>query len=287
VLMTRRVALRPVAGGLSVHPAAAGAEGSLSGCSQVRVVVAGGVLSEVAEPVHAAVMLALAEEPNAVVCDLSAVHGNVDAAAVTLLASVGSQVRDWAGTPVAVVVPAGGLRSGLERQPEAGHLLFGSSWLQVIAPLRLLPEPAVVRCAFPPATGSVRAARDLVARAMLDWGCGSRVGVACLLVADLVASALRHAVADIEVGVARSGGQLRLAVRDCTATATSHQPVARAHVSGRGMLLVGALSQSWGVLPTAGQGRVVWAVLAADGDAAPDRSAGCPDTPTSAAVALR
>jgi hypothetical protein len=113
-----------------------------------------------------------------------------------------------------------------------------------------------------PCARLVRSARDLTTRALLDWGCPQPIAPATLIVSELVNNAILHARTDLTVSVARWGELVRLAVHD----ATPELPVRRdepTQVTGRGMLLVAALSQSWGVLPASGGGKVVWAVLQA------------------------
>ena len=70
-----------------------------------------------------------------------------------------------------------------------------------------------------------------------------------------------HAGTDLSVSVARCGAWMRLAVRDANSRVPLPQRVDTSEVSGRGMLLVAAVSEAWGVLPTRDGGKVVWAVL--------------------------
>lgn len=64
-----------------------------------------GPLEDVVDDLRRAVLLALAEEPRAVVCDLTGVLDGRDAAAGLLLATMGQQVRDWPAVPLAVPCP--------------------------------------------------------------------------------------------------------------------------------------------------------------------------------------
>jgi anti-sigma regulatory factor (Ser/Thr protein kinase) len=100
-----------------------------------------------------------------------------------------------------------------------------------------------------------------VAQACLDWGFGAQIGPATLVASELVTNALVHAGTGPVVSVARYGPRLRVAVRDGNGRRPQPQDVDLDHHSGRGMLLVAAVSHAWGVLPTLGGGKVVWAVL--------------------------
>ena len=109
---------------------------------------------------------------------------------------------------------------------------------------------------------SARAARDLVARTRLDWA-SAPGGAATLVVSELVTNAMLHAGTDLAVSVARCGPRLRLAVRDANSRPPNPSGPETSQVTGRGMLLVAAVSEAWGVLPTERRGKVARAVLPA------------------------
>jgi hypothetical protein len=71
-----------------------------------------------------------------------------------------------------------------------------------------------------------------------------------------------HAGTDIDLTLAEHRGSVRLAVRDHSHDLPVEQP-GRSDDHGRGLAIVAELSSSWGVLPHADGGKVVWAVLAA------------------------
>jgi hypothetical protein len=227
------------------------------------VIALHGRLRELAEAAHEALLEALADDPARVLCDLSGVTGLPDPDAVGLLASVGSEVRQWPGTPLGLVCPRPDLRHSLGRQPDSEYLVIADRRRRVLAGLVRRPRPTVIRAPLPPVARSARAARDLVARTCLDWECGAQVGAATLVVSELVTNAMLHAGTDLSVSVARCGPQLRLAVRDANSRVPEPRRPDPTQVAGRGMLLVAAVSQAWGVLPTSDGGKVVWAVLPA------------------------
>ena len=225
------------------------------------LVEARGPFGPVAAPAHRAVLQALAEEPTAVLCDLSRVTGPADADAVALVGSLGAQVRHWPGTPVGVVCPSADVRRRLLGHRDGQHLVLGPRRAAVLSHLAQSPPRTSIRQAFAPVAESVRAARDLVAHACLDWGCGAQADAAMLVASELVTNALIHAGTGPEMFMARSGSRLRLAVRDGNARRPQPRKVGPSSPNGRGMLLVAAMSRAWGVLPTTADGKVVWAVL--------------------------
>jgi len=233
-----------------------------------EVVSLHGRLGDVAEAAHESLLESLADEPATGLCDLSGVTGPPDAAGVEQLASVAAEVRQWPGTALGVICPRPDLRGSLSRQPDSEHLVIADRRRRVIAGLARRPRPTVVRAPLPPVARSARAARDLVARTCLDWECSAQVGAATLVISELVTNAMLHAGTDLSVSLARCGPWMRLAVRDANSRTPQPQLVDTSQVSGRGMLLVAAVSEAWGVLPTSDGGKVVWAVLPAGARAA-------------------
>jgi hypothetical protein len=78
--------------------------------------------------------------------------------------------------------------------------------------------------------------------------------------AELAANAILHAGTPFRVSVRRFGPMVRIAMQDgATALPAVLEPDAT-RPSGRGMLLIGAMSRRWGVEVT-GDGKTVWAEL--------------------------
>ncbi|WP_344581080.1 ATP-binding protein [Streptomyces lunalinharesii] len=131
---------------------------------------------------------------------------------------------------------------------------------------RLAPAvSASVTYRIPSEPRSAGWARRELRRQLRRWGVvGELVGVAELLVSELVANAVRAQGEDgawVGVRFVFSGERLRLEVRDGSA----EQPVLNDDVEedaecGRGLGLVDAVASGWGVVPD-GIGKVVWAEL--------------------------
>lgn len=225
------------------------------------VVAGAGRLADVVSDLGRAVLLALAEDPKAVVCDLTAVFDGPAADARALLATAGQQVRDWPAVPVAMPCPNPVLRRRLRQQPMSEHVLLRATVQQALAAASRTAPPATARLQLAPSATASRLARDFVSRTCLDWGLAQGIAAACLVVSELVTNGLRHAVTDMDLALARHGGVLRLALRDRSSEPRREQARDLASVHGRGLALVDACSRAWGVLPTADGGKVVWAVL--------------------------
>jgi anti-sigma regulatory factor (Ser/Thr protein kinase) len=116
-----------------------------------------------------------------------------------------------------------------------------------------------------------RLARRLVSHRLDDWGHPYTTPVnetLTLITAELTANAVQHGHVpgrDFHLRLALTEGMVRVEVTD---TRTENQPPTSPPVtdslseSGRGLLLVAALSDDWGVTPRhAAPGKTVWAEL--------------------------
>jgi serine phosphatase RsbU (regulator of sigma subunit)/anti-sigma regulatory factor (Ser/Thr protein kinase) len=134
----------------------------------------------------------------------------------------------------------------------------------VPAPVPGEPLDAAVTLAAEPASGA--AARRFVQRTLAGVRADpERVDILVLLCSELVTNAVLHAAGPSQMRLRVRDGRVRLEVHD----PSSQVPVPRAQdlsaTSGRGMLLVDALADSWGVevgdgLPD--EGKTVWVELA-------------------------
>jgi anti-sigma regulatory factor (Ser/Thr protein kinase) len=103
---------------------------------------------------------------------------------------------------------------------------------------------------------------------MIGWDVPELRHSAELVTSELVTNAVEHARTEIEVGVTRTGGGVRIEVCDADPhppTLCQQLPGAVA-ARGRGLDLVANMAQRWGCHAGAG-GKIVWALLTADGAA--------------------
>jgi anti-sigma regulatory factor (Ser/Thr protein kinase) len=114
-----------------------------------------------------------------------------------------------------------------------------------------------------PLPTAARDARRFVARTLLDWELPRLVAPATLVVSELVTNSVVHAVTVVDLTLTQVGRLLRVAVRDHGGgrPAARSQEVSESPLSGRGLLIVQALTRSWGVFPARHSGKTVWAVL--------------------------
>ena len=112
-----------------------------------------------------------------------------------------------------------------------------------------------------PERKEVAVARRFVADTLDEWGVGDLEEVASLLVSELVTNSVIHAGTDIALTLYSEGPQVRFEVRD----GSTHPPVdfnvPPSSPNGRGVRIVAAMSDDWGVERVPGDGKAVWFTL--------------------------
>jgi DNA-binding NarL/FixJ family response regulator len=109
---------------------------------------------------------------------------------------------------------------------------------------------------LPQDLGSVRDARRFVRATLAEWGLE-----ALLVVSELAANAIAHAGSDYRVRLATTPSSLRIEVRDGGHGTPEPQPKSLTNERGRGLLMVAAISASWGIERSEGSRKLVWAEL--------------------------
>jgi CheY-like chemotaxis protein len=104
-------------------------------------------------------------------------------------------------------------------------------------------------------------ARRMVAQAASEWNCGGLLETVTLLTSEVVTNAVEHAGTDVRIDVELLATVLRISVSDANPTVPQVRDAADHETSGRGMALVEALAERWGVERRSG-GKTVWFELA-------------------------
>ena len=203
-----------------------------------------------------AVEMAAALKPDVVVLDL----GLPDLRARDVLTQV---VESAPTTKVVVFSGADPEDRSWYEQRAAGYVLKNDD-LDYLVDLLISvvrPQRAVAVLDLPEDLGSVRQARALVRRTLDQWNLAHLEDEATLVVSELAANALNHARSSYQVRIYHNPSTVRIEVRDGGTGTPEPQPASATREGGRGLLLVSALSVSWGLEQTTG-GKVVWAELA-------------------------
>ncbi|KUL37450.1 PAS sensor protein [Streptomyces sp. NRRL F-4489] len=131
-----------------------------------------------------------------------------------------------------------------------------------------LPKEAVGDWSLAPEPRSVARARELARDQLTDWGLQALVDTTELLVSELVTNALRHGHGEIRLRLLLDR-TLVCEVWDADLAQPRRRRARDTDEGGRGLQLVGLLSERWGSRRTP-RGKTVWFELALpDGDAAP------------------
>lgn len=107
---------------------------------------------------------------------------------------------------------------------------------------------------------SVPAARQFVLTCLEGTEAAPRADDVALAATELVTNAVLHGREPIVVSVQLVDGGVRVEVRDGSALSPAFSMLDPTAVTGRGLLLVSAVSDRWGVDPD-GEGKVVWFVV--------------------------
>jgi anti-sigma regulatory factor (Ser/Thr protein kinase) len=111
---------------------------------------------------------------------------------------------------------------------------------------------------FPPETSSVRDARRL-ALSEIGAAAGQAADDVALLVSELAANAVLHARTAFTLGIVRQGDVVRVEVGDENPTMPRMKHHSIDSPTGRGLRLVAALADRWGVMVRdGGPGKTVW-----------------------------
>jgi anti-sigma regulatory factor (Ser/Thr protein kinase) len=111
---------------------------------------------------------------------------------------------------------------------------------------------------FGPDTDAPRQARWWLANLLREHGFGHELHDVMVMVSELATNAVKHAKGDFEVGASFDGARLRVEVVDSDPNVPQVHWVPAGATSGRGLLIVETLSDSWGVTALEGGGKSVW-----------------------------
>jgi len=124
-------------------------------------------------------------------------------------------------------------------------------------------RPVVLRWSRHPRC--VALARLELRKALAGWGLSALEDSAVLVLSELLTNAGRHARVspgrEIETRYVPARGGLRIEVHDTSAVQPEKLHPSPDASGGRGLVLVDALADTWGVADRNGPGKVVWAQL--------------------------
>jgi anti-sigma regulatory factor (Ser/Thr protein kinase) len=118
--------------------------------------------------------------------------------------------------------------------------------------------------------GEVASARRFAAGVLKRWGCDS--DDVTLAIGELASNAVLHARTHFTVILSLSGERLTVAVADHNPRLPVAVKPPPGAISGRGLVLVEAVSRAWGVRPEASGRKLIWAEFVVSTRAVPANS---------------
>ena len=117
-----------------------------------------------------------------------------------------------------------------------------------------------------PRPNSPRLAREFFSGTCLSWNRTDLLEPGKLVVSELVTNAVTHAETELRVDVSLSDDALTVGVHDDAPGEPAIQPPSRHRLGGRGLAVVAAFAESWGVRRDR-PGKTVWCRLTAPAEA--------------------
>lgn len=211
---------------------------------------------------HRALMKVIADQPDAILVDLSGITCTVPAALSVFLVARREAAR-WPTIPLLLCAPSSSVAGQLSRAAglPGTTTVFASVALaaRAIGTGTGVPTPMFMEDMLP-AVGAARRARNLVTEACRQWDLPALVPDASVVVSELVSNAVVHAKTVFTVRVSLRARYLHLAVRDGSTTSPQIPAGEQHRPGGRGLIVIAALATAWGHLQTY-DGKVVWATL--------------------------
>jgi anti-sigma regulatory factor (Ser/Thr protein kinase) len=120
------------------------------------------------------------------------------------------------------------------------------------------------RVVLPRDPGSVRRARTFARDVVEQWDAPVDVGTVELATSEVVTNALVYGASDVAVTVRVDGDTVRVEVADDSPRLPVVRHVTPDTTSGRGLDIVEAVTERWGVEDIPDDGKVVWFTVAAN-----------------------
>jgi anti-anti-sigma factor len=217
----------------------------------------------------------LAEQPVAVVCDLSGLDALDPDCAGLFTVAAHHPSSSWPDTPLLLCGARPAVANALARLGVPRFVPVHASLDDAVQDAGRRPPYLRDELRLPPSPAAPATARRFVRETCQTWrllldgqddaaapaAAGELVERAELVASELVTNALIHARTDVWLRLSLRGGRLHLGVHDGgrrLLRLVGGGPEAEA---GRGLLLVERLSRAWGVYRPSEGGKVVWCVL--------------------------
>ncbi|HEV7897038.1 MAG TPA: ATP-binding protein [Planosporangium sp.] len=208
---------------------------------------------------RACVLDCLAAEPDVIVLDVADLAVEADEC-VPVFAGLSCQATVWPGSTLVFAHASPALIAAVRR--------YGAdiaSYPSVDAARDRVASDSPrhrLRETLPASPVAAPVARRLLDRACRSWSVLELLEPAELVTTELVANAVRHAGSRVMLTVSLHHGHLQISVGDDSRAPPQPRAATPSDEHGRGLLMVEALCEDWG-MTCVGGGKVVWAKVAA------------------------
>ncbi|GAA3372856.1 hypothetical protein GCM10020367_30330 [Streptomyces sannanensis] len=113
---------------------------------------------------------------------------------------------------------------------------------------------------LPAVPTAVREGRTYLGKVLASWDCAQAADDARLLVSEVITNAVQHACGPLGLHMRRTPTELTVEISDCSTRLPQPRLATADEESGRGLVLVDTLADSWGVRPT-DEGKTTWFTL--------------------------
>jgi anti-sigma regulatory factor (Ser/Thr protein kinase)/anti-anti-sigma regulatory factor len=203
-----------------------------------------------------AVRNSISNQPESLLLDIADLEIG-DPLGLAALSAVVGQTAEWPAVPIVLCGADRDTARAVARSPDSSALLTAESCAKALAAAADEPEPRRIRVRLRPVPDACRQVRQVVTQACAAWQHKELASTAALIATELVANVVRHAHTTMEFTLGLRDGRLCVTVRDGSRRLPRTADPGVRDAGGRGLHLVRALTDSWGVLPTT-DGKVVW-----------------------------
>jgi hypothetical protein len=209
----------------------------------------------------------LAGNPLVVILDLDEVAGSTHALS-DVLEPVAPYLAGWPGTIVLLATPDPAKAARLLPPTITDRVLLSRSPEEGLERARhLVPHQHRTITFLQPHPQASDDARVFTRRTLRDWRLDDLTWPATLVVSEFVTHSLAHADTALDLTLSRVDHRVRIAVHDHgsdnlrSTELTAPPDPTEDPLRHRGLLVVRAMTQCWGVFPSRDHGKTVWAVM--------------------------
>jgi anti-anti-sigma regulatory factor len=214
----------------------------------------GALTIETVSAVREALLKAVAGQPAMVLVDLENVTVPDDIV-LTVFPTVARHAAAWPGIPLVLAQPDAELAAALDRTAVLRYVPVADSVRAACESADSTPAPRRLTERMAGSLSSIPAARQMACESCAQWGVTRLAEAAELVACELVSNAVRHVGGMFEFSMLMRQRLLHVSVRDGSPAVPR-----MGWGDGRGLLLVDAMSVTWGSTPVS-DGKVVWATL--------------------------